>query len=409
MVFQDQHRRIATAPPSWLRRFAALLLIASSLWACGEGDNSVVNPEGSRANQSLPDSLFGVTLSEDRTYRPDLFSGASSILTVAQDMEVRSTGYLRFGLEPLPEADLVTRGEVTLRLADFRGGPFRLEAFEVAASAGDWEEAELRDEELELEMEPIATSDLVDPAAGDSTVVFELPGELVRRWKAEPETNYGLGVRLHASSSPGVLRVHSEESSTDATDPQIEIFRAGAISVIDRPSDDGYVLVPLAEPESGHATTLRIQEEIPWRALLRFPIDEVGLEAGDTINRARLTVRVEPGSVAESDSFVVSLHEALSEWTEAAEPDSVARSPEILDSEVVTAESDSLRFDLATVVQRWLDGADNHGVILRVATEGRGDTEVRIFSREAAAELRPVLDLVYTLPPGPRWEGPEDP
>ena len=70
-----------------------------------------------------------------------------------------------------------------------------------------------------------------------------------------------------------------------------------------------------------------------------------------------------------------------------------------------------MELDLGPLVQDWVDGLEsgdppNHGLILRVLTEGRGSERVRFYSREAAVARRPRLEVVYSPPPVPRWEGP---
>lgn len=406
--------RAPRALPGWprslslgaVRRFALCVAGLFVLAGCGLGENTVVNPEGNRAPQVLPDTLRGLVPSADRTFRPILFTGTSAVLAVATDGQLRSTAYLRFVPDALPDTVAVASGELHLYITDHRGGPFRFELLELAASAGQWDEDTLSDEEFAVVEPALDASTLIDPADGDTTVVFDVPGALIRSWKNRPETNNGVAVRMVAADGEGSIRFHSSESAATGLRPSLEVLRAGEVSIFEIADEDGYVLIDESPAQDGEAVELLLQEESPWRALFRFDTDTFGLRPGDAINRAVFTVFPVPGSMAVTDSFEVGVYEAIGDWEEGAEPDSVGRSTVALDIVEVRTSSDSLQFDIAPLVQRWLDGEENFGFHMRILTEGRGDAAVRVHSSEAAAPVRPHLTLVYTEPPGPRWEGP---
>jgi hypothetical protein len=409
------HRPRATGP----RRTGAFLplgltglLLILSLVACSEGQTDLVNPGTNRDGLgALPDTVSGIAVTADRSYRPRLASGSSSSLVLVREGTVTSTVYLRFDLTGIADTLLVTGGQLGLRFQGGDGGPVVVEALRVAPSAPDWNEDDVQSLDLPLEEPPFFTTSGISPPA-DTTVlvpdVIDFGPALLRDWIAHPETNRGMALRIQAGSAEGSLEIASKEAVIDTTggaaNPPLEVFRAGLVSVILAPTDDAYVLMDSSPAEAGTDSTFLLEERVPYRGLVGF--DPTGFRPGDTINRADLQLAVVPGSVAEGDTFVVALYPALSAWVEDAEPDSVARGATALGSFTVTSATETAVLELGALFQTWVDGADNFGAILRITNEGGGASQVRFFSREASSARTPRLDVVFTPAPGTRWDGP---
>ena len=65
-----------------------------------------------------------------------------------------------------------------------------------------------------------------------------------------------------------------------------------------------------------------------------------------------------------------------------------------------------MEWDLTSVVQQWVDGTANHGVLIRDTEEGTDGEEVRYASKEHAdSALHPTLQVDYTDPSlGVDWQ-----
>ena len=392
---------------SLCRLVCFLLLLAGGI-ACGEGETDLLNPGSDRDQGALPDTIEGIAASADRSFRPRLQTGAFRALTIADENGLVSHAYLRFDSDALPDTAGILLGELGLRLVRASGGPFRIQAHEIAASAPAWTEEELPVEPLPLDPPFFATDGTIAPAEGETLIVAEavrIPAEILKRWKIDPASNRGLALTL-VSDRPGVLRALSKEADDDTTtaDPSLEILREDAVSVVIAPSDDAYRLVDSNPPATGAEPALQIGQTVPHETLLRFDLPAEVIERGTVIHRAEILLRTVPGSIAEGDSFVVGIYRNESAWQEAAEPDTVAREALAIDIAIVKSDVDSLLFDLGPAVQRWVDGEPNDGITLRILDTGLASSAGAVASREAEAASQPRLRIVYSPPPEPRWE-----
>jgi len=376
--------------------------------ACGEGETDLLNPGSDRNLGAVPDTIEGIAPSADRSYRPRLQTGALRALTIADEEGVVSHAYFRFDSNALPDTAGILLGRLGLRLIRVSGGPFRIQAHEIAASAPAWSEEELPLEPLPLDPPFFATDGTIAPAEGETLTVADavrIPAEILKRWKSDPANNRGLAISL-VSDRPGILRALSKEADDDTTtaDPGLEILRQDAVIVVIAPRDDAYRLVDSNPPATGAEPELRLGQAVPHEALLRFDLPAEVTERGALVHRAEILFRTVPGSIAEGDSFVVGIYRNESAWQEAAEPDTVARETLAIDIAIVKADVDSLLFDLGPAVQSWVDGEPNDGITLRILDTGLGSGAVAVASREAEEAARPRLRIVYSPPPDPRWE-----
>ena len=393
--------------------FATLLLVF--LAACGEGESEFFDPGSTRDLDAL-DSVDVVTLSADRTYRPRGETGARGVLMLVREGEdLGSTAYLRFGLEDLPDTASIVEGRLSFRVIGGSGDSVRVQLFEVAPEAADWREDDLPREPLPLvepSLDTQARATLGTPGMTPTIApALSIPASLLRRWKSDPASNRGLAVRLGTQSS-GFIVVYSSEAvvtdtGTDGTiqvkTPELVIQRTDQDYTFE-PDDDAYIVEDTAAPEAGDAPTLWVEQLVPHRALFLPDLSSTGLKAGDTIHKAELFLRLVPGSFSDTLDLSVGVYRNLGEWAEDAEPDTVAREPFATDVVTVTAESESLRFDFAPQVQRWIDGQDAFGLTLRVIGEGGDDGGFRVYSREGPLGSSPYVRIVSSRAPDPRWE-----
>jgi hypothetical protein len=94
-------------------------------------------------------------------------------------------------------------------------------------------------------------------------------------------------------------------------------------------------------------------------------------------------------------------------WDESVEPDSVSLlaiyDRALLPDDLEETEG-AVSFELARLAQRWFAGVDTLGVLIRGFGELAEPDQAVFYSREAAEPaLRPVLEVVFTRPPDPRW------
>jgi hypothetical protein len=144
-----------------------------------------------------------------------------------------------------------------------------------------------------------------------------------------------------------------------------------------------------------------------WRAGLRFSLSSV--PAGSTILDASLTLRhdavcLAPGRTTrpcQARSYTIDLHPIFTaSWFSERE---VEIGPLLSRAVLPWATQPAwLSWDLTGLVESWLAGEPNHGVLLKLAdAQENYDVGGPAFpsSSFASAESRPALDLVY-LPPG---------
>ncbi|MEZ4650343.1 MAG: DNRLRE domain-containing protein [Candidatus Eisenbacteria bacterium] len=414
----DRHR---PAPPAF-RRFWALLLALASLTyliACGEGESEVFDPGSTRDLDAEPDTLDHVLLALDRTYIEKGETGARSLLPLVRlytgPDSLVSTVYLRFGLDDLPDTTGIIDGKLSFRVVGGSGDLVRMQLFEVSPDAPDWREDDFPIEPLDV-VQPFLDSQTTavqgsPGSTSDLSQVLTIPAALIRQWKSDPETNRGVALRLGLQSE-GFLVVYSSEAvvtdtNTDGTiesvkTPELVVRYQDETVYTFEPDDDAYHMVG-AEPEEPSEETLLIEQLVPHRALL-LPGMPDSLEKGDTVEKAELFVRVVPGSFADTLDLSVGLYRVLSDWDGGVAPDTVSRETFATDVVTVTEESDTLRFDFGPQLQRWLDGTEQQGILLRIVGEGADDGAFRIYSSESSEETRPYVRVIRSKAVDPRWE-----
>lgn len=143
--------------------------------------------------------------------------------------------------------------------------------------------------------------------------------------------------------------------------------------------------------------------------LLRWSV--TGIPAGATVESASLSLEVVDGSLDNYDVFELErrFHESRATWAQADAIEPWASPGALADSDrggrigSVAGAAGPQLIPLGeagvSLVQRWVDGAPNHGVI--IASAASTDNIAFASSEASAIEQRPALHVTYTVPARP--------
>ncbi len=147
------------------------------------------------------------------------------------------------------------------------------------------------------------------------------------------------------------------------------------------------------------------------RGLFYFDVAKAGLPAGATITDAILILHPSGGSTA-GNLLSAHVYPVAKEWTETASTWSAATSVTNWNTpggdfatanaigsfyvDPATTAPIQVRLN-ATVVQGWLNGQINHGILIKSDDEGTADSEIGVFSRDYSVDpgKRPALKILY--------------
>ena len=400
------------------------LILGLVLAGCSPGENEILNPGTNRSGLSAPpETLVVGAPTADREMHAIINQGRTAVLRVARTDSVEAIAFLRFSV--LPDTSGVTRAWLGLRWRGGEGTNLHLSAHRVVGGV-DWTEtgttAPTPSFAESLAVEPLSSA-AVTPRA-DSTLerrLLEIPMAVIKDWFEHPSDNLGIALRMTVSepSASGTLDFLAREAvfpdSTGLSNPQLEFFQGDASAAIVAPTVDTWIYLDRRVPSTGTETTLRLSEWIPTRAVLQFPILDsliaqlAGASPRDedtrrlTVNRATLRLRL--ADFSDTSGFNLAVHRADPLADEAIEPDSL----DLLST--LTTDIDAVldpvrgevRLEVGGLVRQMAAGATSASLVLRLTGEGSGSERLVIHSREAADSLRPMLDVVFTLPPDPRW------
>jgi len=350
------------------------------------------------------------------------------VLRIARSDTVEAIAYLQFG--GFPDTSAVTGARLGVRLYGVQGAGTSVSAYEVVSDTAWAETGMLWETRPAIAEEPFYTFPGTFPEREDSFLVeavVEIPGAAIRRWVRDPESNKGMALALSRGSSDGLLEILSREAVlTDQigvriANPPLSVMSGDSTLAMLSPIRDAYVYLDKRDPLPVDDPLLRIAEWLPTRALLKFDFpdslislpDSVRLETGEdprgiTVNRALLRLYVDSPEIPEGLS--IGVYGVSGEWDESGDDGSLDLTVGALYDRVsVEAKLDSvgwsLGLDIGLLVQRWFDGENNHGLVVRAIGEVSGKRSIAIHSREAAdPATRPSLRLLYTPPPDVRWE-----
>ena len=392
---------------------AALLLLGLLAGGCGDDKiSNIVWDKSPRGDTGAgPFVTTGPLPSADTYFRLRVPTSGASVLMVgrlgvAEGYAARP--FIRFASLPdtgTVDPDSVLSATLVVQGRDRYGAePVTLQLF---APAAQWT------------ADSLAYDDGDDPAflgelspgdvAGVDTTRFTaaVPTSVIAAWLRRPSENFGLFLDTPESATDALIRLFSKEVNPGERTPSLTIRYQddGAVdSVVVVASEDATALLLPSFPPAGGEPWLRIANAQAFRALVRFDPDSLRalVPRGGTVNRARLVFDVVDTSLVIA-SVPFALYAVTSEWVEGTADSTITAESSPSATATYTAGADTVAFDIAALLQRWIDAkTENHGLVIRSTNEPNDLATILLGSREADPALRPRLDLIYSLPPGPR-------
>jgi hypothetical protein len=258
---------------------------------------------------------------------------------------------------------------------------------------------------------PTATAPLT---TGFQLEDIELPMDLIRRWIALPDSNYGL--EIVPTSGSGMARVVSPiDVLTDANLNRIVspalILATDTTKTATRsafPTSSAYVIHSLAPPPTGADPFARVGAGPATRLLLRFGLS--GLPKGASVVRATLRLPLPSGQVSTDVPLRLLVYEVTESWDESIpRPDTTSltvRSSYDGLRDFSSSTASVVNIDIGGMVQRWASSDSNHGMSIRLSDETAAPQGLRLYTREDPdSSHHPSLDIVYLPSPDARIGG----
>ncbi|MBM3286668.1 MAG: hypothetical protein FJY88_04875 [Candidatus Eisenbacteria bacterium] len=379
---------------------ALLLLLALTLWAgCAEDENPLGFDNGGRLAPPAPlETTLVVAYDEELRSAPA--TDLSESILVGSNDRLEAAGFLRFA--GVPDTAGVDRSYLRIHLRKGWGGSITLTLWSVEGGDTAWTPSTLTwGNRPTLSQEPLARKENVKTGALQDTTIdvidFDLPVDLIRSWKADEAANAGLALTAESVGAGGVARIVSHNdllwdddlrvltpslNLVDTTGTVRTVTATGDAYALDDRRDDPVPGAPLAFVSSGTAS----------RFLLRFDLSAIPREAA--VVRATIRLRSQNLDVLEKDPFVLGVYEVAD----------TANALKATATDLSESLEDSVRFEIGALAQKWVEGEENLGVVVRAIDEVSTLESVEIHTGHAASEsVRPALRVVYLLPSGPRW------
>jgi hypothetical protein len=386
---------------SALTIISALLIIGT---ACSEDEDPVT---GFGLISTIVDSTqlraTVIGTSDLDTYFQTTRNSATRIWTGNQPEEngiVEAKALIRFGVN-LPEAAVVI-GD-TLRLycdleGDYGNPALQIVEIELVTSDAWYTDTSVGwpfDDHQPLDP---PTSFRVTSCEDSTNTLMEipLPANLVQGWIAEPDSNFGLA--LVAGTGQGWKRFLADGVleptiglryvlDADTTDVRLPMNRHVTLYSLD---PDGEAV------NTGDEPFALIGVPYDFRTVVRFDLDF--FQADVNLHEVRLELRLDPDAawIGEDPPVVtIGAHAVVGLPSEILDPRPVigfASTP--VDQVEVNAVTDST----VSLNVSAIGPALRNGVLLRVEQDFPALVQVGIFTREAAAEIPPRLDVVFSYP-----------
>jgi hypothetical protein len=388
----------------WVRGavwFLALLSFPILFADCAEEPNPVGFDRSGRQITSAAIETLLVAV-RDSSIRATPTTGTSRSILVGSDDRAISNGLVRFDV--LPDTVGLIRAYIRVHLRTGRGDPLELGMRKVLGAKSSWLASEVKWETApEVDPDPISTVRGVPTSTieADSTdsVAFQIPLDLLRYWKAVPDSN--AGVQIAADRGAGTARIVSHNDPIFGRTYRIA---TPSLRLIYRESDrnetvvlataDAYVYQDRRPEPSPADSTAWVTSGPPSRLFLDF--DLAGLLPHASIVRATLLLPVRKFDLDEGSPMLLGAYMVLdTTYTLAPIAAGLSRDP-----------ADPFRIEIGNLVQRWADGARNDGVMVRAVDEVSTIEGIEFYTSKASADtLRPGLRILYVPPPEPRWPG----
>jgi hypothetical protein len=410
-----QSKEVASpSPPRLIVVRLILLLSLLYIGACSEDENPLVFDEGPRGDPLVaPETLLVGIPTADAEIRPSRTTGTSlSLLAGTIDAELEARGLLRFG--SVPDTAGADTAYVRLHLKHGRGEEILLALRRVLGGKAAWSAGEVT-YETAPETDPVALGEV---AAGTGSIADSLPVEvrvpipvsLVGFWRAFPDSNGGLEVALSPAGTPvGVARIVSHHDLIFGSDGLVIPTPALVVRDLEEDADrvvvtteDAYVVEDLRTGPDAEAPTARLGAGNPARYVLKFDSSTIPPDA--SIVRAVVRLPVTPGQISSELDARLAVYTVTEDWEEATVPDTLetASSPVFLRTfEDPVAEV--LDLEIGALVQAWIDGTENQGILVRFADETARLQDLEVLTSESTSP--PTLTVHYLLPLDDRWKG----
>ncbi len=210
--------------------------------------------------------------------------------------------------------------------------------------------------------------------------------ELVRGW-LQGQTNDGIILRAADPSGNNVKSFYAAETIYD---PRLEFTFAGTdtadTTVRADSTYDAYIVQPDEFPSQDF---LCVSDGVVRRSWIHFDLTSVPQNV--FINRATLALSLSDfesplGDMSIATHLVTDL-ETLAYSTLAYSIDNLFEGKE------------SLEIDITELVQEWIDGTPNAGLVVKPLWEYSSLSRAVFYSSKADSLQRPILTIVYTFPP----------
>lgn len=435
-----------------MRYFVTTLLIMTLVFAIGCSDEEEKTVGANLINKTgeikTPDPYYstGDTYyhTEKHIGNPDKFSNYSNFsnsrapnLFLGQWKDISARTLLKFE-EVTTIEDSVTRiGEAKIKLVkkdELGDGEIQISVHEITS---DWDGTFTNwkyagDDTLwntpggDYDEDPLATVDFM-PSSEDTIVdtleivIPEEKSQLILEWiNADEDTSdsyHNYGVMLIADDANSMKVFHSKYTLDTEYHP-ILVFDYFYMQDGVEQTTEGEMWIkspeggtstyisqkPFEEP-TGNETYLQISNGFYIRGLMKFDISDIPVAS--TANSAELTLTLLSD---QEELFYEEINLQAYALKESWEEGNVnLEEPEfyILDYPVytnVSVEDSVITLNITPWIQHWINNPDeNYGLLLRSGSENQNFSSFKFYSSEAEEGKRPVLDIIYSLPPEYYW------
>jgi hypothetical protein len=379
-----------------------LLTVLALFTSCTEDKN----PVGfDRSGRVIDSSAREIILQADSSYAKlaSPVTGTSQSILVGAEEQTTMIGLLRF--DAIPDTTGLSRAYLRIHLRRGRGTSVDLSLSRLKGLGSDWSASDVT-WDTAPGADPNALSTLtrvptstIEPDSTDSAA-FELPLDLLRFWKAQPDSNAGL--QIACTRGTGTARIISHNDILYGTTyriatPSIHLvyLDTDRVETIVLASGDAYVIDDRRpEPSKGDSTAW-VTAGPASRFHLHFNLAPLFAPfPRASIVRATLILPVRTFDVIASDPML------LGTYAVTDEDGTLATTAAGLSNEL----TNPFAIEVGSLVQSWVDGATNNGVVVRATDEISTMEGILFYTSQIAADsLRPRLRILYVPPPEPRW------
>ncbi|MGB9772620.1 MAG: DNRLRE domain-containing protein [Bacteroidota bacterium] len=387
-LLKRKHSFAVTLQVRWA---CVILFLALTLWSCSQKPNStgigILPPDDVIA----PDSTV-VTASEATTFLDTLYTGHANVLLVGTFQNGESIGLLSFDGVPdtLKDASVTSATLVLSPRYSFGNSltPFTMNIYEIAQA---WKADSVTWASITpgfYQSNPVGSFDGNVPDTG--TVSISLDPSLLQKWfqrKADSLPIYGLA--LVAPQGKNVVKGFGTFQSSSPPALEVIYIKDGSQDTIRLSSGaNAYVAHPISPISPSNEFV--VQGGTGLRGFLLFDVHSI--PSHSFINDAQLVLSLDPNETqlnSYSVDSVIAYFVTDSTNRTVSEVSYRFSSPRALTQTTV-------EIPIAPIVQRWVSGEPNQGIILRAAAENSRLDRFAFYSVTADSLLQPRLFIKYT-------------